>query len=664
MNKNRRPIWPIICFFVALIAGIEGRSFGQSTNTYVWRGSGADQSEGLVTDDWNTASNWTISGSANGSAASQPPTANDDVRVLLDKDPYGVDIRVGASAFAKSLSLGPAEGPRWISVASSLAIGSGGLDVRGGTVSVSEASGKLTVTGDTVLSSNSMFSPAELVVGGGPSGTEVVSLEPAPVMTLGKVFVGNSQGAGQLIGRGSVVSNHPTIVADRIVIDDSSSSSGSNYSTVDVNSLKITGANVEIGESALQINRGYFLVANGGSVTVDGSIGMSQGSLADSTLVVGSNASLTAHGNITVSSGSFGIYRDGTLTVGGDLTVAGNNANGFTMEGGSTVNVTGAAQLGDLDSPGSHGIFGSLTADSVAIQGDTDVFGGGSIHTSRLTISKFDSNNSPYVTVGNSQAAGSLGSEAEEIAKIHVEQGALVVQGLGKVFVGELTIGKSNESYSQIPELVVRNGGEVRIGSELKVIGDGQVRVDADSTLAFDSLNVASGFVNLQGNMEGNILQTGGFLSPGQSPGILTLDGDYTLDAFANGGATLIMELEGFNTGEYDQIFSTGSMNLIDAPTLSIVFWNDFSPTVPNTFSLFNFTSGITGSFGLIDLPTLNEGLVWDTSELHSSGTLILANATAVPEPSATLAISLVGVWLAVKARHRRRQTAAESVAA
>ena len=87
------------------------------------------------------------------------------------------------------------------------------------------------------------------------------------------------------------------------------------------------------------------------------------------------------------------------------------------------------------------------------------------------------------------------------------------------------------------------------------------------------------------------------------------------------------IELAGTGAGQFDRVIVEGA--LIAGGTLSVNFNNGFAPALGDAFDILDFTS-IVGSFSL-DLPALSPGLVWDTSNLLTSGLLSVVPAHDVP---------------------------------
>ena len=123
------------------------------------------------------------------------------------------------------------------------------------------------------------------------------------------------------------------------------------------------------------------------------------------------------------------------------------------------------------------------------------------------------------------------------------------------------------------------------------------------------------------GSFAGNILFNNIF-SPGNSPGEVTVTGDVTL----SDSAILQLELGGLTMGsQYDHLDITGTLTADG--TLNLLLINGFTPKMGDTFDLLDFAS-LIGAFDQINLPTLDNGLFFETSSLLTTGTI-----SVVPEP-------------------------------
>ena len=115
---------------------------------------------------------------------------------------------------------------------------------------------------------------------------------------------------------------------------------------------------------------------------------------------------------------------------------------------------------------------------------------------------------------------------------------------------------------------------------------------------------------------------SGGILSPGSSPGVLTL-GALALQT----GSQTNVEIGGVTRGsQYDAIDSSGAVGLGGALNVSLI--GGYSP-VPGAATSFNILDwgSLTGKFSNVQLPTLPAPMGWDLSQLYATGTI-----TATPD--------------------------------
>jgi hypothetical protein len=178
------------------------------------------------------------------------------------------------------------------------------------------------------------------------------------------------------------------------------------------------------------------------------------------------------------------------------------------------------------------------------------------------------------------------------------------------------------------------------------VVNDGVVFVTAGSTLS------VFGLVSGDGSFGGDgTKHFAGGVDPGHSPGRIEMDGPVVLE-----GASVVMELAGLEAGvTHDEIvFSAGTVRLGGGIELDVVLLDAHVPALGDRYDLFDWNgsfSALSGRFSQLTLPTLADGLLWDTSRLYIDGEIAVA---AVPEAQtwATMALGL----LAVGFRLRRRR--------
>jgi fibronectin-binding autotransporter adhesin len=170
--------------------------------------------------------------------------------------------------------------------------------------------------------------------------------------------------------------------------------------------------------------------------------------------------------------------------------------------------------------------------------------------------------------------------------------------GLTKNDTGRLTLTAAN-SYASLTTI---NGGTLAVDGSIP----GSVEVNTGATLAGT------------GTIGGSVtLNAGGTVAPGASPESLSV-GSLAMMA----ASTIRMEIGGTTpVSGYDQLLATGSL-AFDG-TLEVSLINSFAPNVGDTFNIFDGT--ISGTFDVLNLPSLMAGKSWNTSQLYTIGVLSVA---------------------------------------
>ena len=139
-------------------------------------------------------------------------------------------------------------------------------------------------------------------------------------------------------------------------------------------------------------------------------------------------------------------------------------------------------------------------------------------------------------------------------------------------------------------------------GHTLSKTGPGAIAINNDIINTGGSVNLLEGTVSGVGTIGGDINNSGGTVAPGNSPGVLTVDGN-----FNNGTAgTVAMEIEGIagagDANGHDQIQVTGSSTLDGTLSISSGAYTD--PTARaarDDFTLIASADGSTGTFATVN---------------------------------------------------------------
>ena len=144
--------------------------------------------------------------------------------------------------------------------------------------------------------------------------------------------------------------------------------------------------------------------------------------------------------------------------------------------------------------------------------------------------------------------------------------------------------------------VTVADQGLVSVTGNATVYGAGTIHLNGGSLQAA-LVNLLGGTLAGQGDVIGNV-SNAGLVSPGNSPGAITVHGDYSQMS----AGTLAIGL--FPTG-FDQLHITGAAHL--GGTLTVSLSGGFVPAPGTTYDLLSATS-INGMFAALDLPTLPGG--------------------------------------------------------
>jgi len=267
----------------------------------------------------------------------------------------------------------------------------------------------------------------------------------------------------------------------------------------------------------------------------------------------------------------------GTVTVTGSGSQW-NNANSLQVGsfGNGTLNIAnGSVAVGNLTTVGADGQInntdGSFVSNTVINQAGGEILGRGSFSAiggwSNSGFMGFRGGVSNVYGAVNNQAGGTIFSEFFGTTYFHGD--------------------------------VVHNGVQIAVGAGSRIEFQGNV----------------SGAGNY---FSGGTVTMNGAFRPGNGPGVVSFANDLSFGA----GASLEIEIGGLTAGSQHDKLSIASDLALDGE-LEVSLINGFNPSAGQSFNILDWGS-LAGTFSSISLPTLT-GLIWNTSQLYSTGVLSVA---------------------------------------
>jgi len=472
-------------------------------------------------------------------------------------------------------------------------------------------------TGTTVI--NNTFT-----VGAQPGATGTVLVTGGQLSILATTLVFGVQIGSA--GVGSMIISNGLVTSGTTVTTVGYTNGGQGFLSVAGGTLLVNG-----------LTMGFFGGATGTTFIAGGELDATNGPI--NMGLQGATGSMTITGGLVrtlgvgVANGSGSV---GTLTVsGGQMYVP------FGMEVASTFLAKGAVWVtgGELEATNSQfyigdGGVGTMTVSNGTVTVSDVVVADAFLGQGSLTVA------GGTMTITNSLriADGSVVS-----GLMNMTTGSVLITG-GNLTItnGSTVVGNVGSGSLTISNVTVQTR-DVTIAAQLGSAGTLTLN---NGTLATTSLyNNTNGFIMGVGTIAGPVTNAG-TISPGFSPGTIFITGKLTLQP----SSTVVMELGGTDPADYDHIIISNALQADG--TLNVSLINSFAPADGNTFDIFGFTSA-SGQFAITNLPALNPGLSWDTSNLMTMGELAV-----VPEPSSLLLVFTgCGLGVLLFRRRSRRDT-------
>jgi outer membrane autotransporter protein len=428
----------------------------------------------------------------------------------------------------------------------------------------------------------------------------------------GTLTVGES-GTGTLnITHGALVSNTDGTIGNQSGSTGTVSVAGTLSTWTNSGSLAVG----ESGTGTLNITNGGTVTVNGsfariaeqatstGTVTVDGAgstwrlaneLDVARAGTGTLTIQNGGIVNMTGSDRVSIgvlagSNGTLNILTGGTFT-GFDAFIA--------QEDGSTglAVVNGAGGASTLQLGGNFFVGGDGTGPHGT--GVLRVLNGGIVNSNRLVVlstGTLEIGVNPLITVNNPLGIEYDGGKLKTIADTTLtNNGSLQTGGV---------ILDSNGFTSTLSGVYSGTGGVSKIGAGAIVLTNtntygGDTFINAGSLIVDGSIASSSTTVNPNGllggvgTIGGNVI-SGGIVSPGDSPGTLTINGNYS----QNNVGTLRIEVAALAAGQHD-LLSVGGSATLDG-TLQVLRLNNFTPMNGDRVTIINDAGGHSGTFSAV----------------------------------------------------------------
>ncbi len=548
-------------------------------------------------------------------------------------------------------------------VASNTLIFNGGTLQAGGTITSASTRG-VTMTGAGTIDTNSnAVSIAGVITGAGAltkTGAGTLTLTGTntytgtTTITTGILNANASAALGSGAATNTLIFNGGTLQASGTITSGSTRGvTMTGAGTIDTNSNSVSIAGVITGAGALTKSNAGTLTLSSSTSSFDGNISITSGTLLATGATSGTNPTTGSLGNAQTVSRTITIGTGATLSFGtddilGDFTstpLVKLIVNGGTINNtGNIFNTLGAVDLnaGTINSVGGANEFlGSFhLGGTVTVGGSAVSTISGSGDNSYMTLgipNGIDGNGDNTSTTFN--VANATGSSATDLdVSAVLANGFSTVNGLIKTGVGTMTLSSIN-TYT----------GATAVNAGTLVV-NGSIATSSLTTVASGATLIGSGTVGAL------TVASGGNINPGNSPGILTVSGNYTQVGLYTA------EITGLTAGtQHDQISVTGTVDITGGSLTAAFSAGSYAANNLIFILLNDGADAITGTYaGLTQGATVTNygGFNWNISYVaNSAGTsftggndIALMAVNPIPEPS-TAFLGALGVMLLLRRR-------------
>ena len=506
------------------------------------------------------------------------------------------------------------------------------------------------LAGQTRLANGTVHADAgDVRVGSGNSGASLVLDNGAQLLmantNLGKVFVATG-GAGRdgllRLDHGAVLRTDQVHLGSLLAAGSGRLELSGSGSQVDTSLLNV-GGNANGANGSVLVDKGAMLRTQAltlarhanatGELTVDG-VG-SQLSLRGGAVNIGS----LANGRVVVSGGGALLGEDATVITVGNADVTLNSL--LRVEGsGSRMGNVGIQVLAS----GTLELRDGARWDAASIQGvNALAIQAGTVRFDKATVTLVDATLESLAT----QSLNPDGTTHVNVTKT----------GLWDIGNGSTVTVSSLVTVDLASQLRVHDSGTRFSGfSDMALNGTLSVFNGADLSGSLIALGPHGQIGGNLGHIHADVMGTDGRITPGQSPGLLEIDGNVTL----GGQAALELEIAGTSAGiSYDVLQVSGNLQMTGGRVV-LKFLDGFAPRAGDVFDLLQVggTLSLDGST-VVEVQGLKAGWQYDLQSGGGHGLRLLSinqGASAVPEPAAWMVglLGLAGIGVARRWRLRR----------
>ncbi|MGB0713274.1 MAG: hypothetical protein ACPGUC_06915, partial [Gammaproteobacteria bacterium] len=305
----------------------------------------------------------------------------------------------------------------------------------------------------------------------------------------------------------------------------------------------------------------------------------------------------------------FGGDAEVNITSGGNLTaadmvIASDDGSDSTVTVGSSGSIDVTSQLTIGDSGAAE-----LVVDS-----------GGSVSTATGVLAENHTTQGGNSAVLTINSGGTVSSTGDWTVAARNYDGTINVNGGQFSSQGSVTVGQSS-GFASTGEMVLNGNADVDVANTLRFEETGILTMNSGRLTVQDLVFVSGAEFNFTGGaleastIEFDVVNDGGRLEPGESPGVLNITGDY----FQTVNGVLEIEIGGTNQGiDYDLLSVDGDLEL--GGTLELMLIDSFLPPLNTSFDVLDWTGSISGTFDNV----YSLGATWDLSQLYTDGTVTL----------------------------------------